>query len=83
MEYKKLYSQEEIDELIAWFEAHKEDLPKSLDVDKATHMADFRSTVKNYMDIARLHRENATYSGQIYFLFQMRDAVKAACRIND
>ncbi len=83
MEYKKLYSQEEIDEIIAWFEAHEDQLPQSLDVDKATHMPDFRNTVKNYMDIARLHRENATYSGQIYFLFQMRDAVKAACHIND
>ncbi len=83
MEYKKLYSQEEIDEITAWFESHKDQLPESLDVDKATHMSNFRQTVSSYIDIARLHRENATYSGQIYFLFQMREAVKAACHIDD
>ncbi len=83
MEYKKLYSQEEIDEITVWFESHKDQLPESLDVDKATHMSNFRQTVSSYIDIARLHRENATYSGQIYFLFQMREAVKAACHIDD
>ncbi len=83
MEYKKIYTQEEIDEITAWFETHKDELPEKLNVDKATHMPDFRRTVQNYIDIAREHRDNATYSGQIYFLFRMRDAVKAECHIND
>ena len=83
MEYKKQYNPEEIKEVTEWFKAHEEQMPKMLDVDKATHISDFPLTVNHYIDIAHAHIENATYSGQIYFLFKMRDAMKEACGIQD
>lgn len=83
MDYKKRYTPEEIKEVAEWFKNHKEQMPQSLDVDKATHIPNFPSTVNSYIDIAQAHMDNATYSGQIYLLFKMRDVMKEACGIED
>ncbi len=76
MEFKKHYTDEEINEVIQWFKEHSDNLPASLDMDKATHIPDFPSTVKLYYDIALAHKDNPTYAAQIHHLFKMRDAIK-------
>lgn len=76
MEYKKLFTKEELKEIVEWFESHWDKLPESLYMDKATYLSDFKRTVRLYYDIAKEHSENPTYSGQIFQLFKMRDAVE-------
>lgn len=77
MDYKKHYTNEELDELISWFDSHKEHLPKSLQMDKATYIKDLDKTLKLYLEIEKRHKDNDTYGGQIYHMFMMRDAIRA------
>lgn len=77
MEYRKHYTDAELDELVGWFEKNMERLPASLRMSESTLIADFPHTVRLYFDIVRQHKDNPTYSGQIYQLFKMRDAVRA------
>lgn len=83
MEYKQLFSKDEIDAVVEWFNNHKDQMPESLQVDKATYLPDFPRTVNNYIDIAHVHYQNPTYSGQIFFLFKLQEAMKKECGIAD
>ena len=76
MEYKKLYSNEELDDLIAWFKEHMEELPESLYIDKATYVKDLKYTVHLYFDILNELREIPCYGAQIRHLFLMKEAVE-------
>lgn len=75
MEYKKHYSSEELSEVMDWFKKHYDQLPESIQVDKATYIKDLKHTVKLYYDIVEKHHENPTYAAQIRHIFLMRDAV--------
>lgn len=77
MEFKKKYTQEELGELCAWFSARLDRLPADMHLDKAIYIKDLPATVRHYMEIARLHGDNPTYSGQMYHLFLMRDNLTA------
>lgn len=72
MEYKKHFSGEELNSLIAWFEAHKDRFPASLQVDKATFIPDLPHTVRLYYDIVNEHKDNPTYAAQIFLLFKIQ-----------
>lgn len=76
MEYKKTYTAEELRELIHWFEAHKEQLPETLRLDKSTFIPNFRLTAEYYISIARKHYANPTYGAQIWMLFRMRERLQ-------
>ena len=76
MEYKKQYTQEELDNLVAWFKEHMDELPQSLYIDKATYVKDLKYTVQLYFDIVRDLAEIPCYSGQIRHLFLMKEAVE-------
>lgn len=76
MEYKKLYSEEELNGLMDWFKAHMDQLPKSLYIDKATYVMDLKQTVLYYFDIINLLKEKPTYSAQIRHLFLMKEAIE-------
>ncbi|MGM9687530.1 MAG: DUF6965 family protein [Alloprevotella sp.] len=78
MPYKKQFTEAELKELLEWFEAQAEHLPHSLQLDKATYIADLPKTVKLYFDIVRLHGDNPTYSGQINHLFKIKEKLAAA-----
>ncbi len=75
MQYKKHFTTEELNEILEWFDTNRNKLPNSLKLDNATYIKDFKRTLQLYYDIAREHRDNPTYSGQIYHLFQMKEAV--------
>lgn len=83
MEFKKQYTKEEVQELTSWMENHKDQFPLEFDLDKATHLNNLPQMVHFYNEVALLHVDNPTYSGQIYFLFRLRDALREACHIAD
>ncbi len=72
MEFKKTYTEEEIEELIAWFEKNDDKLPESLYVDNATFIKELRYTVHLYFPLVRERRESICFSGQVFFLFKIR-----------
>lgn len=76
MEYKKHYTDKEVQTLSAWFEQHMDKLPQSLQVDKATYMPDLRRTVRFYLDIMKEHKDNPTYAAQIFLLFKIREMLE-------
>ena len=80
MEYKKHFTDEELDGVLQWFETHWDDLPVSASLDKATVIKDFKHTVRLYFDIVNEHRNNPTNSGQIFQIFKMRDVAEQAMR---
>lgn len=75
MEYKKHYTDEELNEVVGWFKSHFDELPTSLYIDKATYVKDLKHTVTLYYDIVNKLKDNPTYAAQIRHLFLMRDAV--------
>lgn len=83
MEYKKQYTKEEVEELAAWLEAHRKQMPKDFYLDKATHIGNLPEMVPFYIDIIRKHHENSTYSGQVYTIFRMRDVLKEQYGLTD
>ena len=72
MEYKKLYSLEEVEQVKTWFRERWDDLH----LDQATYMADLRHTLTLYFEIADTLRENPTYSPQVYLLFKVQRALQ-------
>ena len=40
MEYKKHYTDEELNEVVGWFKSHFDELPASIYIDKATYVKD-------------------------------------------
>ena len=77
MEFKKHFSDDELKQLVGWFEEHMERLPDSLQLDRATFIKDLKHTVKLYFDVVKLHKDNPTYSGQIYLLYQIKACLEA------
>lgn len=75
MEYKKHYTDEELNEVVDWFKTHMNELPESIYMDKATYIKDLKHTVTLYFDIVKQLKDNPTYAAQIRHLFLMRDAV--------
>ena len=78
MEYKKHFTQEELAALLAWFDKRMDELPPSLCVDHgSTYIKDLKSLVDLYGDIIKDHQDNPTYSGQIYLLYKIKDALES------
>lgn len=76
MDYKKHYTVEELNDIISWFSIHKDHLPQSLQLDKATYIMDLKNTMVHFLDIIKKHKDNPTYAAQIYILFLIREAVR-------
>lgn len=77
MEYKRTFTDEEIDDLIAWVEKNLEQMPQSLQLNQATFIPDLKSTAAKYIDLVRQHRDDPAFNGQVYHLFIMRDLLIA------
>ena len=73
MEYKKIYSPEELNEIINWTKQNLHRMPKSLQLDAATFIPDLHATIEAYVDICQTHYNNPTYGAQIRHIFMMRD----------
>ncbi len=71
MEYKPTYTKEEIEEVIAWFQTHQ--CEQDIDMGGGIHIRELSKTLEQLFHIARTQHENRVFSGQIYFLFRIRD----------
>lgn len=74
--YKKVYSPEELNELREWIVARIPTMPKSLQLNDATFIADLPATAGYYVENLDLHRENPTYGGQLLHLFRIREKLE-------
>ena len=77
MDFKKKYSAEELNDLIAWFEANKQRLPQSLQLDPGNYIPDLKSTLEVMICVSQRTRNNPTFSGFICNLFKVRDKIIA------
>lgn len=73
MKYKRKFTDEEIQDLIEWMERNLENLPQSLQFNKATFIPDLKDTVVKYIDLVHQHKDDPAFNGQIFQLFVMRD----------
>ena len=71
MEYKTTYTKKEIDELVDWFTTHT--FEKELDMGGGINIRDVQMAIGPLIYMAQAQYENKTFSGQIYFLFRIRD----------
>lgn len=76
MELKKVYTPEELDDLVAWMKAHLDAVPQTLTIYSGMTTSDLPLVIRNYIDIVELHRENPTYGGQISHLFRIREVLQ-------
>ena len=72
MDYKSIFSKEELNELTDWFKERLDALPESLQVDDATFVRDLRQTVEYYLRLVELYHDKRTFSGQLYLLERIR-----------
>lgn len=72
MDYKSIFSKEELKELTDWFKERLDALPESLQVDDATFVNDLRQTVEYYLRLVELYHDKRTFSGQLYLLERIR-----------
>lgn len=77
MEYKKVYTRAELDELIAWFTERAERLPASCDLLPGVHVADMQQFLLAERAMIELHHDNPTYGGTFWLLFRLRDKLQA------
>lgn len=73
MQYKDKYTLDDVRELEAWFETHRDRLPESIQLDAAIRIPDLHRMLEIYFENAVLHIENVTYDPAIYQLVRLRD----------
>ena len=73
MDYKSIFSKEELKELTDWFKERKDKLPETLQVDDATFVKDLRQTVDYYLRLVELYHDKRAFSGQLYLLERIRN----------
>ncbi len=71
MEYKTVYSPEELKDLCTRMKARLNSMPKELHLDDATYIPDLKLTVGYLISVVESGRTNITFSGQIYHLFRI------------
>ena len=73
MEYKRQYTEQELDELIQWFETHK--YAQDLDYAPGEYIPDLQYCVEAFVLQIRDNREKIAYSGQVHKAFELREAI--------
>ncbi len=73
MEFKKQYTEKELNDLAQWFKSNLELLPASFKLDEATSYPDLHFTAGIIIEQATLLSKNATYSGLAHQYFLIRD----------
>jgi hypothetical protein len=69
--YKPQYSEEEINELLSWFDKHQ--FEGSIDLGKGEKVLDLKKAIGGLTHIARNYNQNPNFSGEIHTLFHLRD----------
>lgn len=73
MEYKKVYSPEELADIVSWARANMHRLPKSLQLGPGLFIPDLHYTMDTYIEICEKLGDNPSYGGQIRQIFMMRE----------
>lgn len=75
MENKKnFYTKDEFKELQAWFEA--QNLPESMQVDKATYIPNLKETVLRLLDQAKVCHDNSKMQGCLILLEHIKQKLE-------
>ena len=74
--FTKRFSDEDLESVKQWIRDNLDTMPKSLQLNPSTFIADLPTTASYYIDIIDQHKENPTYAGQIYHAFQIRERVE-------
>ena len=75
--YKKNYTEAFRDEQLKWFEERMDKLPKSLQIDEATHSPNLPLTVQHLMLTLKDNAPSITFSGYMETLLKRKDKLKA------
>lgn len=78
MEYKRQYTQAELQELKEWYVSHQDKLPETFQKDDATFYADLKETVVTIIDLLDTNGENVTFSGLLHQFFELHDRLVEA-----
>ncbi len=79
MEYKKLYTKEEIKDLLQWFGERFDRLPESIRIDQATRVVGMPDTARRLCEMVEANWENPTFSAGIRQVFLLRERLVDEC----
>lgn len=76
--FKPDFKKEEVEELLAWFEARMDKLPKTMKMDPATETDNLPLTVERLMKVLSRHKSNfsVTFSGYMALLLSIRQRLQ-------
>ena len=72
-EKKESYSEEELNEMIVWFNNHADELPKEMQINKAAFTPDLKLTVESCIMQAKQCLGNYKMAGAFRMLQQIRE----------
>jgi len=81
MEYKPIYTKEEVEELAAWFDSHP--YKQELDIGSGIYMKNVSMSVAAMLHTVRAKYDNRTFSGQVYLLFRIKDELLKQGKVTD
>lgn len=75
-EKKESYSEEELNEMIVWFNNHADELPKEMQIDKSVFTPDLKLTVESCIMQAKQCMGNYKMAGAFRLLQQIRAKIE-------
>lgn len=73
MEYKRTYNEADVKELQEWFKTR--DYENEIDMGQGIKILNVKLFVENSLNVVLKNFENPTYSGMIYKLYLLREAL--------
>ena len=77
---KESYSEEELNEMIVWFNNHADELPKEMQINKAAFTPDLKLTVESCIMQAKQCLGNYKMAGAFRMLQQIRENLEKAAK---
>lgn len=77
---KESYSEEELNEMIIWFNNHADELPKEMQINKAAFTPDLKLTVESCIMQAKQCLGNYKMAGAFRMLQQIRENLEKAAQ---
>ena len=78
MAEKESYSEEELNEMIVWFNNHADELPKEMQINKSAFTPDLKLTVESCIMQAKQCLGNYKMAGAFRMLQQIRENLEKA-----
>ncbi len=74
--YKFNYTEADVEKQAVWFEAHKDELPKSLQISESTKSPDLAYTLSGLFQTLRNNKPSVIFSGYYETLLKIRDRLQ-------